>query len=202
MAIEEEIANIVKGLDEDTGRLVTDGLKRIGDKTHERSYAEAVAEIYNISRCVGRKAAETIWELKSYEGMKTYAKIVKFWAARNVYDAVDGAEKLPAWLQKIGDDEWDAYAESVTSVNWPGVLSIEAAKRLADLNKKERADYAKPYVQLLNGVGNIYYKLGRAEASQAEKNIFNFVRDGKVKDAESHVASLCGQQAEIMEANI
>ncbi len=201
MAIEDEIADIVKTLDGDTGRLVADGLKRVNDE-NKRSYAEAVVEIHKISPRVGRKAAEKIWELKSYDGLKAYAKIVKFWAARNPFDAVDGAEKLPAWLQKVGDDDRDAYAESVTSINWPGFLSIEAARRMAGLNKKERADYAKAYAQLVNKVGGIYYKLDRAEASQAEKSIFGLVKDGKLKEAETYVASLAGRQAEVEQAKL
>lgn len=201
MDIQKEIDGFMKELDENTRRLVSEGLKLVKDEMDRRAYAEAIVEIYRMSPRVGRKAAENIWDLKTYGDMRAYAKIVRFWAAWNPYDAVDGAEKLPEWLSKVGDDK-DTYAELVTSVERPVFLSMEFAKSLADLNRKERADYGKDYARLLRDIGGFYNRVSaindRKEALDAAGKIFGLLRNGKLKEAESYGKSLAGQAAEIV----
>ncbi len=203
MDAEKEIAALVKELDENTRRLVSEGLKGVNDEMDRRAYAQAVVEIHGISPRVGRKAAEKIWDLKTYGDMRTYAKIVKFWAARNPYDAVDGADKLPEWLSKVGDDK-GGYAELVTSIDRPVFLSMEFAKSAAYLNKKEKAEYGKDYAKLLMDIGGFCNRVSainsRKEALDAAGKIFGLVRGGKLKDAEDYGKSLAGQNAEIGES--
>lgn len=202
MDAEKEIAAIVKELDENTRRLVAEGLKQVEDEMDRRAYAQAVVEIHGISPRVCRKAAEKIWDLKTYGDMRTYAKIVKFWAARNPYDAADGADKLPEWLSKVGDDK-DGYAELVTSIDRPVFLSMEFAKSAAYLNKKEMAEYGRDYAKLLIGIGGFYNRdlaiNSRKEALDAASKIFGLVRGGKLKEAEVYGKSLAGQQSETVE---
>lgn len=198
------IAGMTTGLDESTRRLVTEGLKDVKNEMDRRAYAEAVVEIYDISQRVGRKAAEDIWKMKTYGDMRTYAKIVKFWAARNAYDAVDGAEMLPTWLSKVGNEDKDNYAELVMSVERPVFLSIEFAKNAADLHKREREDYGKDYAKLLRDIGSFCNRdmaiTNRKEALDAASKIFGLLRGGNLKEAESYGKSLAGQTAEIGES--
>lgn len=204
MDSEKEIAALVKELDESTNRLVAEGLKQVNDEMdRKRAYAKAVVEIHGISPRVGRKVAEKIWDLKNYGDIRTYAKIVKFWAARNPYDAVDGADKLPEWMSKVGEDK-DAYAELVMSVDRPVFLSMELAGSAASLNRKERAGCGKDYARLLRDVGGFYNRdmaiNSRKDALEAAGKIFGFVQSGKLKEAESYVSSLSGQKHEIRES--
>lgn len=203
MDAEKEIAAIVKELDENTRRLVSEGLKGVKDEMDKRAYVEGVAEIHRISPRVGGKAAEKIWDLKTYGDMKAYAKIVKFWAARNPYDAVDGADELSGWMSKVGEDK-DGYAELVTSIDRPVFLSMEFARSAACLNKKERAGYGRDYAKLLGDIGGFCNRdmaiNGRKEALDAAAKIFGLVQGGKLKEAESYVSSLSGQKHEIRES--
>ncbi len=204
MDSKDVIVGMTTGLDESTRRLVTEGLKDVKNEMDRRAYTEAVVEIYDISQRVGRKAAEDIWKMKTYGDMRTYAKIVKFWAARNSYDAVDGAEMLPAWLSKVGNDDKDNYAELVMSVERPVFLSIELAKNAADLHKREREDYGKDYAKLLRDIGGFCNRdtaiHNRKEALDAASKIFGLLRGGNLKEADSYGKSLAGQTAEIGES--
>lgn len=203
MDSKDVIVGMTKGLDESTRRLVTEGLKDVKNEMDRRAYTGAVVEIYGISPGVGRKAAENIWEMKTYGDMRAYAKIVKFWAARNSYDAVDGAEMLPAWLSKVGDDDKDNYAELVMSVERPVFLSIEFAKNAAELRTREREDYGKDYAKFLRDIGGFCNRdmaiHNRKEALDAATKLFGLLRGGKLKEAESYGKSLAGQQSETVE---
>lgn len=198
------IVDMTKGLDESTRTLVAEGLKDVENEMDRRAYTGAVVEIYEISQRVGRKAAEDIWRMKTYGDMRTYAKIVKFWAARNPYDAVDGVEMLPEWLSKVGNEDKDNYAELVMSVDRPVFLSIEFAKNAAELHKREREDYGKDYAKLLRDIGGFCNRdmaiHNRKEALDAATKLFGLLRSGKLKEAESYGKSLAGQNAEIGES--
>lgn len=193
MSIDDEIADIVNELDENTNRLVVEGSKQIKRDMGKRFYAKTVGRLYQKSKPVGRKVAEKMCELKE-EDLETYSGIVEFWTLRNSYVAVEGAEKLPGWLSLVAGEKAKLdYAGLVKSVDW-AVLGLKVAEDMTRLTEKERVAYAK----LAREIGAAHnYGMDRNEALFATDKVFGLITGGKPKEAEDYVASLAGQKAEI-----
>lgn len=198
MSIDDEIADMVNGLDENTNRLVVEGSKQIKRDMYKRFYAKTVGRLYQKSKPVGRKVAEKMCELKE-DDLEIYSGIVEFWTLRNSYAAVEGAEKLPDWLSLVAGEKAKLdYAGLVKSVDW-AVLSLKVAEDLTKLTEKERAAYAK----LAREIGAAHrYSLDRNEALFATDKVFGLIAGGKPKEAEDYVTSLSGQKAEIEENKV